>query len=369
MEFATVFATAEEVISFLKTNIKSSHKKRYKDIVPAGTKGNFTNIKVLTSHRAEFLDSMLELLDTSRVNYVSANKREHTVDVTDITLYDRETKKYTAAKVRVLIKPPSNQEWRQKNYWNERLENLPNWRQLKRSPDSRGEYEALKEMNAKIHEFSGAGSVTLVMKTYRYKDIIGFIPGPFGSKADFVGLNSSGQGVVFISHKDGRGPKAFQQYSGISERAGDEIYKDQEVKQWRDEISKKNTSDFNNAKAYWREIKSIELKKKAVFGNKFSAGQTSPNNIDFFCQGKAILNKRSNGEVVLSFNSKMAHRTQISQLDRSGYTPTLGARRGEAYRVVKYGNDQEVRGVRAGIFTEEYIRSRNNNEYIPPQEN
>lgn len=351
------FTTAEEVIEFLKENIKTgSYKERYKNIFIHGTEGNFTNIKVLTSYRDEFLDSLHELLNSSNVKYTSDIKSNHTVPVTDITLTNRH-------KVRILIKPPSNQEWRQKNYWNEKLELLPNWNRLKRSPDSRGEYEALKEMNAKIHEYSGAGSVTIVMKNYRYHDIIGFVPGPFGSKSDFVGLNSSGNGVLFISHKDGRGPKAFQQYSGISERSGNEIYNDNEVKEWRKEISSKDKSEFYDGKAYYRKIAKTELKKKAVFGNKFSAGKTNPNNIDFFCQGKAILNKRSNGEVILSFNSKMAHRTQISQLDRSGYAPTLGARRGEAYRTVEYGN-QEVKQVRAGIFSEEYIKGRKTSDEI-----
>jgi hypothetical protein len=350
------FITAEEVKNFLEDNIKTSYRERYKNIVIHRTEGNITNIKVLTSYRAEFLDSLLELLITNKVNYNSYHKAGHTVDVTDILLPNNR-------KARILIKPPSNQEWRQKNYWNEKLELLPNWNRLKRSPDSRGEYEALKEMNAKIHEYSGAGSVTILMKSYRYDDIIGFIPGPFGSKADFVGLNSSGKGVLFISHKDGRGPKAFQQYSGISERAGDEIYDDDEVQEWRNVISSKDKSDFNNGKAYYRNIKDIELKKKAVFGNKYSAGQTDPNNIDFFCQGKAKLTKRSNGEVNLKFDSKMVHRTQISQLNRSGYAPTFGARRGEAYRRVEYG-EQKVEGVRAGIFSAEYIKGRKTTKEI-----
>ena len=36
----------------------------------------------------------------------------------------------------------------------------------------------------------------------------------------------------------------------------------------------------------------------------------------------------------------------------------LGARRGEAYRTVEYRNDK-VTGVRAGIFSKEYIEGRN----------
>ena len=75
-------------------------------------------------------------------------------------------------------------------------------------------------------------------------------------------------------------------------------------------------------------------------------------------RGKPILTKTSSGHVTLDFQSKIVESTQLSQLESKGYDPVLGARKGEAYRTVEYRNDK-VTGVRAGIFSKEYIEGRN----------
>ena len=64
---------------------------------------------------------------------------------------------------------------------------------------------------------------------------------------------------------------------------------------------------------------------------------------------------------MISFNSKNVYRSNVNQLDRAGYRPVLGARRGESTRTVRYGSNV-VSGVRGGIFPEAYIEGRNNSE-------
>ena len=342
--------SAEEIKELIEENVRTSYRVRYTQIeLPDPKPGSSARreMKIRTDYRADLHDSLSELFTSSHVPFRSHKVSSHSVEVIDI---DNKNDK-----VRILIKPPNGREWRQQSYWNENLEKLSNWNRIRSSPDTRIEFEILRDINAKIHELGNVHPVELIIKSKKYSNIIGFVPGPFGAKADFVGIDKNGNSVLFISHKDGYNARSFQQYSGMSSRAGSSIYDHPEVQKFREDISKKETSDFYNT-AYYRPIEDVDLKKKAVFGKDFSSGGTSVNNIDFFCQGRPVLTKRGKS-ITLSFTTRMAHRTQISQLERSGYTPTLGARRGEAYRTVEYRNDR-VTGVRAGIFSEGYIKGR-----------
>ena len=355
--FSTKFKTAEELLTFLTDNIKTSYKERYSGVElspPTKTGKGIRRITFRTPFRADLHDSIQELLTTKRVTHkVSFNREQTNLEVIDI-----ET---TESTVRILIKPKLGREWRQQNYWNQRLETLDNWGKIKGFPDTQIEFEILTKINKKIEELGNMKAVELRIKSTPYKDIIGFIPGSSGAKADFVGINSKGESVIFISHKDGRGPKDFQQYSGISSRAGGSIYDHPEVQSFREVIAKKETSDFYrqaNRSAFYREIKDKQLKEKAIFGKDFGSGKKNENNINLFAQGKPVLTKTGHKKVTLSFQSKIVESTQLSQLERKGYNPVLGARKGEAYRTVEYRNDK-VTGVRAGIFSKEYIEGRN----------
>ena len=93
-------------------------------------------------------------------------------------------------------------------------------------------------------------------------------------------------------------------------------------------------------------------------GKDYGSGRKNENNVSLFAQGDPVLIKTGPGKVNLDFKSKVVESTQLSQLEREGYNPILGARKGEAYRVVEYKSDK-VTGVRAGIFSKEYIEGRN----------
>ena len=354
---STKFKTAEELLTFLTDNIKTSYKERYSGVElspPTKTGKGIRKITFRTPFRADLHDSIQELLTTKRVTHkVSLNREQTNLEVIDI-----ET---TESTVRILIKPKSGREWRQQKYLNEKLETLDNWREIKGYPDTQIEFAILTNINKKIEELGNMKAVKLRIKSTTYEDIIGFIPGSSGAKADFVGIDSKGKSVIFISHKDGRGPKDFQQYSGISSRAGGSIYDHPEVQSFREVIAKKETSDFYrqaNRSAFYREIKDKQLKEKAIFGKNFGSTEKNENNINLFAQGKPVLTKTGDRKVTLTFQSKIVESTQLSQLEGKGYNPVLGARKGEAYRTVEYRNDK-VTGVRAGIFSKEYIEGRN----------
>jgi len=349
------FDTAENLLKFLTDNIKTSYKERYSGkpelSPPSRTGKGIRRLKFRTPYRADLHDSILELLKFKRVRYTTSLKSS---EQSNLEVIDIET---SESKVRILIKPKSGREWRQQSYWNQALENLDNWRQLKGFPDTEIEFSVLTKINRKIEELGNMKSVRLRIKSKIYDNIIGFIPGPSGAKADFIGINSKGKSVIFISHKNGRTAKDFQQYSGLSSRAGGSIYDHPEVQSFREDIAKKESNDFIN-QAYYRDIKDHQLKQKAIFGKDYGFGIKNENNISLFAQGEPILTRTSPGNVTLSFNSKIVESTQLSQLERAGYNPTLGARRGEVYRTVEYRTDK-VTGVRAGIFSKEYIEGRN----------
>ena len=350
-----MFNAAEELRDFLTDNIKTSYKERYSgtpELSPRSKTGRSIRYLIFkTSYRADLHDSILELLKFKRIVHTRTLKRH---EQTNLEVIDISTKNDN---VRILIKPKSGREWRQQSYWNQRLETLDNWRDLKGYPDTQIEFEILSVMNMQIEKLGDMKSVKTRIKSRIYKDIIGFVPGKAGAKADFVGVNSKGKPVIFISHKDGRGPKDFQQYSGLSSRAGGSIYDHPEVQEFRKDIAKKETSDFYST-AYYRDIEDTRLKQRAVFGKDYGPGGQNENNIGIFAQGKPILTKTSTGCITVSFQTKIVDSTQLSQLEREGYTPTLGARRGEAYRSVEYLTDK-VDGVRGGIFSKGYIEGRN----------
>ena len=82
--------------------------------------------------------------------------------------------------------------------------------------------------------------------TTKYKILLGLYAGSSGVHADFVGIDGDGEQKCFISHKDGQRAKDFQQYSGISSKAGNNIFITQRKQSFREVIANKETSDFDN---------------------------------------------------------------------------------------------------------------------------
>jgi len=237
-----------------------------------------------------------------------------------------------------------------------------------RSPDTSEEHRILHYLNKKIYELGNESPVDIILKpNNKYNSIIGFIPGPSGTHADFVGIDENLNELCFISHKQGSSANNFQQYSGISAAAGLNIHNDTEVEQFRKVISTKESDEFAN-QSFSRKIESKELKSKAIFGSDYDSGDVGHNSCTHFMQGNVNVSKKrtkrnpdDKAQLVVSFNSKNVYRSNVNQLDRAGYRPVLGARRGESTRTVRYGSNV-VSGVRGGIFPEAYIEGRNNSE-------
>ncbi len=243
-----------------------------------------------------------------------------------------------------------------------------------RSPDTSEEYNIIYKINKEIQKLGNEAEVDLIVQGVGkpYEDIVGVIPGKSGTHADFVGVDKNGKELFFISHKEGNSASAFQQYSGISSKAGDSIHNHEETKKFREIIASKKEQDFDN-QSFSQDIVKRNLKVRAVLGPDWqSGGDPGHNSVSHFMQGKVKVSSVNSKEEAtdkallrLSFNHKNIKASSIGSLINStDYEPTLGARRGEGTRSVTFGTN-EVRSVRGGIFSSAYIKGRPNNIELP----
>ena len=169
------------------------------------------------------------------------------------------------------------------------------------------------------------------------------------AKSDFVLKNALGNGVVYISHKDGNGPSAFGQYGGVSEVAGNIqdaslIYNNPEVQAYLtklyrlyDDAVSGSRKIRNNPfslegrlmRAVSSPVQSSTLINQSVYGPGFG-GSFGPDNVHLIGQGSFIFNPLVNddGDIYfrLSFSGHMSLNGQIAKdfaNDASGYRATI----------------------------------------------
>jgi hypothetical protein len=269
-----------------------------------------------------------------------------------------------------LVKYKDPNAFRYLKYTNALLEDR-NWDKThtNRTPDTSEEQRILKKLNDGIYELGDKVPVTIKIGNKIIPDFIGFIPGKTGSHADFVGLNKKLKEVCFISHKKGNNAKSFQQYSGITSRAG-KIHTHSEVVDFRKEIVDTKTEQDFRSMAYYRHIKDNNLKGMAVFGEDYGSGNEGMNNVTFFCQGNLALRKQRRRSKVtdqciihIRFSTKNVPQSSLGSLTYRGYKPTLGARKGEATRRIEHGG-KSLSGIRGGVYTESYIVTARTSEPI-----
>ena len=241
-----------------------------------------------------------------------------------------------------------------------------------RRPDTSYEHYILNKINQQLYKLGDHLPVKIKIAGETFENFIGFIPGKTGSHADFVGLNMQCEEVCYISHKKGSNASNFQQYSGITYRAG-KIAKHEEVVKFKDEITEaKQENDFSGM-AYYRHIEDSNLKGMAVFGGDYGIGNESMDNVTFFCQGDVTLSKGSGNRkraidentIFLRFHTHNLPQTSLPSLNHRGYKPTLGARKGEGSRKIE-GAGGTLIGIRGGVYTESYIVEDRESKEFPP---
>ena len=147
------------------------------------------------------------------------------------------------------------------------------------------------------------------------------------SRADFEFFDSKGKGIFWVSHKDGDSPKRFQQLSGITkEGLGVSPDDTPEVKAFIADVKAKVGDTMPNGAAFMREIKSKDLKVRAMYGPE-PGKSFSMNNCQVVIQGNMRL------EIDGDLCTLTAHHIfNNPELPGGEYELVFQARRGESTR-------------------------------------
>ena len=158
---------------------------------------------------------------------------------------------------------------------------------------------------------------------------------------------------IYISHKKEGGPEAFQQYGGLTEAAGIDIYNHKEVQKFLRKAAE-FVEDGKLTAPLMMDIKDDKLKNMSIYGPEY--GQAfSLQHTQLIGQGKPILKKKSEKLYELDFSSHMSVSGDLSHF-KGGYNPVFGAtfRAGRGYSI----DGKRVDGIRVGIYPEKLIAGR-----------
>jgi hypothetical protein len=149
------------------------------------------------------------------------------------------------------------------------------------------ELKSLRDQLNKIKSDISMPNVPIKIGTKVYK-VYDVESTPGTPKSDFHLLDSNAREIVWISHKDGKGPKDFQQWGGISQRSEPDIFRHPEVQAFIKDLKEKYPDGLPRATTLYRKIKDNKLKKMSVYGNKY--GQNlGRQNVSIMIQGPVKL--------------------------------------------------------------------------------
>jgi len=146
----------------------------------------------------------------------------------------------------------------------------------------------IKQIDAAKAEL-GSPTVPIKVKSTTYR-VFTAVSTPGTPKSDFHLVDIDGKEVVWISHKDGRTAKDFQQWGGISQRSEPKIFAHPEVQIFVDDLKRKYPNGLPRATTLYRKIKDIKLKMLSVYGNEYGT-RLSRQNVSVMLQGPVRLKK------------------------------------------------------------------------------
>lgn len=187
---------------------------------------------------------------------------------------------------------------------------------------------------------------------YVFPDIRGVVNVKGTPKADFALVDSKGIEQVFISHKDGAGPNAFQQYSGTSPNAGLVIHNHPEVQTFFKKLTN-YISEIEKGQRYRSTVIDPLLINYAVYGPDYTSNNKKfgINHVHFIGQGNPILSeykgsdKKLQGSYVLTFSHSLHTSGSTTEFITGGYKAVIGARKASFDRIFTVDN-KIYRGVR-----------------------
>ena len=145
---------------------------------------------------------------------------------------------------------------------------------------------------------------------------------PGTPKSDFHLVNADGEEICWISHKDGKDSKGFQQWGGLTE-ARKKYPNHKEIESFIVAVNKDSPDGLDGSKSYARVLKDKKLKMVAVYGIDYGK-KPGRQNVDILLQGTIRLAKTGKTYVL-----KSAHTMENGTMPTQGYTPQLFVRKGD----------------------------------------
>lgn len=350
--------TADTIYRLLNDKIADGKIKLVKDQFPTLKNSvEYARIVVRADNRVSTFELVDEVLKDLNIPFREDRIRGSTFKAIIIDNYYKIGKKERG--IRIFFKYANGRDFINTFIWNSLLQEVfkthPN---LKRTPRDRTEVDVLKTINQKIQELGKNLPITLRIRNKYYFNVAGFVGGVGTKKADFVIVDYSGEEIGFLSYKKGDTAFDFQQYGGISERAGSDIVEHAEVTDFKEVVIDNWDTYKKDHASVWRTIQDNNLKKQSVFGKNYSRS-SGYDSVDFFVQGRP--NFTSNGKIVsLRFTTKTVRKGNLTAL-QGDYEPVLGARKGENSRKIRIKTKYKD-GVRGGVWTRGYITKRRDKE-------
>lgn len=136
-------------------------------------------------------------------------------------------------------------------------------------------------------------------KTYKVAEAIST---PGTPKSDFHFVDATGKEVVWMSHKDGKTEKDFQQWGGLSQRAEPLLYNHKETQKFVKDMIAMFPNGIPNATTVARKIKDRQLKMMSVYGNEYGKA-FSRQNTTLMLQGDIVLKKSGSSYTVSAYHT------------------------------------------------------------------
>ena len=170
---------------------------------------------------------------------------------------------------------------------------------------------------AKAHEASPTIKIRVGHNVY---EVYGVVTTPGTPKSDFHLVDLDGKAIAWVSHKDGKTPKDFQQWGGISAQKEPDIFKHPETQKFIADIKTEYGDGLPKATTVHRKIMDSRLKMISVYGNKFG-GVHGTQNVSLLLQGPVKLVRVGDYYELTSTHTHVNGDT----LDDTGYEPVLMA--------------------------------------------
>lgn len=231
------------------------------------------------------------------------------------------------------------------------------------------EDEIVDAINAFIKEAGCPINIKLKGDSKVYKDILYAVKvdtpikqkaGVRGDpKADIIlckdNKNPTAPGSIYISHKKEGGPEAFQQYGGLSEQAGQQIYNHPLTQKFLALVAQAIGNKPQLPYPVLATFTDTKLANMSIYGPEYG-GAFSIQHTQIIGQGKVRFEKQRNGELyVMDFTSHMSLSGDLSHFT-GGYLPVFGATfragRGFDYKGKRYN------GARVAIYPHKLMATR-----------